>query len=175
MSSDIWNLYFANLSEYNAGRLVGGWINVIDYVNDPDSLTAEIAKVTNGAEESAIHDNEGGDLGLGECVNVSAILARAEAIEEHGLEVVRIALDHIGGSPDCYDEIRTAIENGYSGQADSPADYAEEWHTDCGSLQNVPPTLAYYIDWARVANDMGYDGITFHDSESGGVIVWRDC
>jgi antirestriction protein len=48
-------VYFANLSEYNNGRMVGGWLYPLDY-DSFDSFYIAIKEVTRNADEVAVHD-----------------------------------------------------------------------------------------------------------------------
>jgi antirestriction protein len=163
-----WKLYFANLGAYVNGQLVGGWIDVLEFCNDPEGLTAAIAKTTHGAEESAIHDSEGGTLGMGENVDISGILARAEAIEEHGFEVVEIAMDYVSGDLD-FDVINTAIENGYRGTHECGADYAHDLFEETGDIDKLPEILRYCIDWEHVFRNME---LREHAVGYGKSIIW---
>lgn len=161
-----WNLYFANLSAYVNGHLVGGWIDVLDFTNDPEGLTEAIAKATKNAEEPAIHDTEGGDLGMGENVDISGILGRAEAIEEHGIEVVKVAMDYVFGEVD-FDAINTAIERGYLGTFESAADYAEEYYEETNG--ELPEMLRGCVDWEHAFLNME---LREHHAGCREVIIW---
>src|SRR6185369_1000172 len=103
-------IYVSSLSDYNAGRLHGDWLDV----TDPDTMNAEIARILRGskhpnvmvacpdcnqegetcktcggkgevpsAEEWAVHDWDGG-IDLGEHPDIEQLCCLAEAIEEHG-------------------------------------------------------------------------------------------
>ena len=80
-------IYVASLSDYNAGRLHGAWI---DAAVEPDVLTESINDMLRtspepGAEEWAIHDYEGfGPLRLGEYESLTTVSTIAQGIAENG-------------------------------------------------------------------------------------------
>lgn len=80
-------IYAASLSDYNAGRLHGAWI---DADQDAGAIHAEIQAMLKGspepgAEEWAIHDyEEFGGFRLSEWESIEHVAAVAEGIAEHG-------------------------------------------------------------------------------------------
>jgi antirestriction protein len=171
--TNIWNLYFANLGAYSEGKLVGGWVDVMDFVGDQEGLAKEVKRVTSGADEVAIHDYEDTDLGIGENADIEGILCRAEAVEEFGFELVDIAIGH-HLSPSGIDlpAIQDAINDGYYGYCKKVSDFAHDFYQEQGCLIGIPEHLAYHIDWSGVARELEED-FFFHESKDGGFIVWR--
>ena len=80
-------IYVASLSDYNAGRLHGRWINADQ---DADEIFAEVKTMLAAspepfAEEWAIHDYEGfHGIKIHEWESFETVSELAEAIEEHG-------------------------------------------------------------------------------------------
>lgn len=170
-------IYVASLSDYNAGRLHGVWL---DADQEPEELHAEIQAMLKEskeyiAEEWAIHDHEGFDgLSISEWESMAVISAYAELLREFDGKIIAHAIDCVSNTSndkdDIYDELLTYIQDNYMGEYDDEADYAHCWHEECGYLENVPECLAYHIDWQNVARDM--DHITFIPTGGRGVYVF---
>lgn len=152
-TTDTPRIYVASLSDYNAGRLHGVWIEL-----DGDTTADEIHEATAamlatgapGAEEWAIHDHDGfGGLHLSEWEDFTRIAALAHGIDEHGADVVSA---FVGNDPDA-DLDR--IDEAFRGRWASVADYVFEFHTDCGTELGA---LDSYIDWERVGRDWELGG-----------------
>jgi antirestriction protein len=81
-------IYVADLAEYNAGNLVGLWID-LGMFSDVEDLTSEIEthvlrKAQTGHEEWAIHGYEGfGSISVGEYDSLESVLAHAERLGEN--------------------------------------------------------------------------------------------
>src|SRR5580698_2223088 len=117
-------IYAASLSDYNAGRLHGAWL---DADQEPEALLAGISEMlaaspVPGAEEWAIHDHEGFcGVRLSEYENVETVSKLARGIVEHGPAYGAWA-SHLG--PSCYDDL-DRFEYCYHGRFESLTDYAE--------------------------------------------------
>ena len=80
-------IYVASLSDYNAGRLHGSWL---DAAQDPEALLAGISEMLATspepiAEEWAIHDYEGFcGAALSEYEDVATVSKLALGVVEHG-------------------------------------------------------------------------------------------
>lgn len=119
-------IYVASLSDYNAGRLHGVWIDLAD--PDLDDVVAKVdAMLATSrephAEEYAIHDYEGfGPARIDEYENVETVVQIAEGIRDHGEAFAAwVSLWH---SRD-FDELERFDEL-YVGSFDSMREYAEE-------------------------------------------------
>lgn len=161
------SIYVACLASYNAGKLHGAWI---DDCTDEDAMGEAItamlaASPTPGAEEWAIHDTHGFEgLDIGAHPTLASVATHASMLAEHDgawRAYVGIVGAHYANESDFGDT--------YQGQHDSPEDYAESWHADRGTDLG---TLAAYVDWARVARDMGFEGYAFVPDGCGGVYVF---
>ena len=122
-------IYVASLSDYNAGRLHGVWIDADDeYESIQEAITEMLARsVEPGAEEFAIHDYEGfGPYKVDEYESIESVNRVAEGISEHG-----DAFAHWAAYVDDLDEL-DAFEDRYIGHYDSMVDYAEQLVDDRG-------------------------------------------
>ena len=145
-------IYVASLSDYNAGRLHGVWIDLdecTDYGDIWDAINAMLAKSTEvGAEEWAIHDYEGLP-NMGENPDIKDLWAFYEALEEH---------DDAWGEYAEYIGIEYAtvegFEEAYQGQHSSEIDFAEQLVDDLGYLDEIPKHLQYYFDYEAFARDL---------------------
>ena len=157
-------VYAACLASYNAGILHGRWI---DADQDADDIRDEIAAMlaaspTPGAEEFAIHDHEGlGDIGEFESIDRVAAIGQAVANAGDDAPALLAWLDNDNANdPD-------EFADHYTGQWESLAAFAEQFHDDCGDIPNCP--LAAYIDWGAVGSDMGHSGKVWTSP-----VRWRD-
>jgi len=104
-------IYVASLSDYNAGRLLGEWI---DAAQDPEELHAAVQVMLaqsreEVAEEWAIHDYEGfGGFTVGEYESMETVSVVALGIAEHGpafaayVSWAGTGEDALSGFEDCY-------------------------------------------------------------------------
>ena len=150
-------IYVACLAAYNNGILHGKWI---DLTQDLDSVWDEIKAMLKSSpipdsEEYAIHDYEGFEsYRLSEYEGIERAHKLAEFISEHG-RIGGMLLNHFGGE---LDEARTAIEEQYTGEYKSVADFAEELTEQ---TTQVPENIAFYIDYDRMGRDMEMSGDIF--------------
>ena len=156
-------IYAASLSDYNAGRLHGIWL---DAAQDAEALLAGIsamlaASPTPGAEEWAVHDYEGfGMVEIGEYESVERVSQVALGIVEHG-QVFSAWANHIG--PSSWDEL-DRFEDCYMGEWHSLKDYAEDLVDDLGLVEQiervVPEGLRPYVcfDYEMLGRDMELGG-----------------
>ena len=160
-------IYVACLASYNAGTLHGEWI---DADQDADAIHKEIQEMLSRsrefiAEEWAIHDYEGfGGYELSEWESIADVARIAENIEEHG-EVFGALLSHTGD----LDHAEEVMNDGYMGEWNSLADYAESSTRDC---HEIPDFLDYYIDWQAMSRDMEQSGDITTIKQSGRAHVF---
>lgn len=168
-------IYLASLSDYNAGRLHGVWIDVAvereQVARQVEAMLATSAEPH--AEEWAIHDYQGfGALDLSEYESLEMVAAIGRAIAEHGLAFAAY-VDHVG-----LHEIEglAGFADAYLGQWASTVDYAEQLLDDMGAteaLAAIPAWLQGHIqlDVAGFARDLelGGDIWTAADGDGG---VW---
>lgn len=184
-------IYVASLSDYNAGRLHGEWINANQ---EPHGIHTDIRLMLAASpmnqmrssdgewegrpEEWAIHDYDGfGSLGLGEYESVEKVSRIAAGIVEHG-PAFSDFVSYIGIDDD---EGIEKFEERYLGTWDSLEAWAEEVLDDMGvnaEVSNLPNWVQLYvkIDVSGFARDCELGGdvvaVPIPIEETGGVGVW---
>jgi antirestriction protein len=171
-------IYVASLSDYNAGRLHGAWIDAAQDVDElHDGVRAMLAASPEpGAEEFAIHDYEGfGPLGLSEFTSLETVSRIAKGIAEHGLGFAAWAAN-VGA-----DDVETLerFQDVYLGVWPSLEDYATDLFADLGYDDLVdtliPAWLRPYveIDVDGFARDLQLSGdVTVVEKPDGGVWIF---
>ena len=149
-------IYVASLSDYNAGRLHGTWINADQ---DLDDINHDVQAMLNRspkpiAEEWAIHDYEGfGDFHLSEYESLDVVARLGAGIAEHG-EAFAAYASLVGTEPDMLED----FEDHYLGTWDSLEEYAENLLDDLGVDTEAlgPDTLQPYLrfDLEAFARDL---------------------
>lgn len=168
-------VYIASLADYNAGRLLGHWM---DADQERDALHAQIrALLTESredvAEEWAIHDHEG--FGLWEprkFESIDTVAAVARGIVEHG-DVFAGLVSHLG----TVEEAARFMEEAYGGAWDSLADYAASFVEDVysGELRELPEFIRSHIDYEAIGDDLEMGGDVFTIVCGGSVHVFSSC
>jgi len=146
-------IYVASLSDYNAGRLVGKWIDlegktkedVLEEVNEMLKTSKEPI-----AEEWAIHDFESMP-DLGENPDLEKVVAIADAIAEHG----EAFLAYAKYQGDC--ATKKGFEDSYQGQYSNDEKFAQEMAKQCEDIQKEVHWPYTCIDWEHAARELMYD------------------
>ncbi len=161
-------IYIYILADYNAGRMIGEWVDLTDMTQQQlNEKIEDILKQSQEtyAEEVDIADYEG-FYGLNP--SLYNIIEVAERIQEHGEAYAKFAQDRGENLVDL-DE----FEEAYCGKHDSFLDYATELFDDCYAFE-IPENLRYYIDYEKFARDLLYGGEYWTEKcETGGVHVFR--
>lgn len=134
-------IYVASLSDYNAGRLHGAWLDADQPVEQlADAVQAMLASSTEpSAEEYAIHDYEGfGSLALNEFDSLERVASLAAGIAEHGEAFAAWASLDSGTEPTL-----AGFEQAFRGTWPSVVEYAADLLADLG----VDEVLPYVPDW----------------------------
>jgi antirestriction protein len=155
-------IYVASLSDYNAGRLHGRWIDItLGYDHIVDEIEDMLSESDEDiAEEWAIHDYQDfGELRIGEHEDLEQIAELGELYDKRG-DLVFGIISHFGGL-EHIDEAKEALEDNYAGVYDSLADYAESELEESGQLDRVPDFLRGYIDFESYASDLEMSGDVF--------------
>jgi antirestriction protein len=172
-------IYVASLSDYNAGRLHGTWL---DAAQEPEALLAGISAMLAaspgpGAEEWAIHDYEAfAGVRLGEYEDIAMVSKLAMGMVEHGPAYGAWA-SYLGRSE--WSEL-DRFEDCYQGRWESLTDYAEDLLDDLGLAEiierAVPESLQPYvqIDAEGFGRDLSYNGEVYvmEDDPAGGVFIF---
>ena len=170
-------VYVASLSDYNAGRLHGDWINAAREVKEIHAdVTAMLARSREtGAEEWAIHDYDGfGPLRLGEHESLDVVAAIARGIASDGDAFAAFAYSL--GSPSV--EQLERFDERYRGHWPSLTDYADDLLEDLGTtqvLELIPAWLQPYVslDVRGFGRDLALGGdLLAIGSEDGGVHIF---
>lgn len=165
-------IYVASLSDYNAGRLHGRWIDAAQSAEDIQAEVDEMLAASPEpiAEEWAIHDyDDFHGIELGEYESFEKVAELAQLLDEHGAAYAAY-VDMEGA------EYATAegFEEDYCGQWDSEQAYAEEFADDIGLLTEVPDSLSSYFDWEKWTRDLFRGDYYSVDAGLGeGVYVFR--
>ncbi len=156
MSEEI-RIYVADLAAYNNGKLHGVWI---DATLEPEEIQEQVntmlAACPEGfAEEWAIHDYEGfGGYSISEYEAFESVHKIACFVEEYPVLGAKLLINFGGDLEDA----TKAAEEGYAGEYESMADYAEDITEQ---TTQIPENLAYYIDYESMGRDMELNGDIF--------------
>jgi antirestriction protein len=133
-------IYVASLSDYNAGRLHGTWIDASlapDEMHDAITGMLQASPTDVRAEEWAIHDFEGfNGLHLGEWEDLGHVSKVANGIKEHGLAYAHWA------TLVSTDEELDQFEERYLGQWPSRTEYASDVLDDLGLYEQVEQAVS---------------------------------
>lgn len=174
-------IYVASLSDYNAGRLHGRWI---DATQDPDDIADQVQEMLAAspeavafpeggfAEEWAIHDYEGfGGIRLSEWESFETVAKLAEMIDEHDGAFIAW---YENESRNPVDDWAEEFSDEYAGEWDDMEAFAYELAEDMGV--EVPNTWPLsYVDWAAAARDLILGGDYWTAPAPGGIYVFRSA
>ena len=159
-------IYVANLGAYNAGRMVGKWLDLTTF-KTVEELKEAVDRIANYlgsiyGDEWAIHDYSNFP-DMGENPDLDKVIEVAEKIEEEGFDKINAFLEVYSI------EDLDNFEESYCGEWNSFQEYAEDYFDSC---YEVPDYLTYYIDYKKFANDLSYDHHEV-DASTGGVFIFR--
>jgi antirestriction protein len=139
-------IYVASLSDYNAGRLHGEWIDADQEVEELGEAVGRMLATSPEpvAEEFAIHDYDGfGPASLGEYEPLERIALLAAGIKAHGPAFGAWAA-LVGTDPD---QLKS-FEEAYRGHWESVREYADQLLDDLGATE-VLETVAGVVAAVR--------------------------
>ena len=136
-------LYVGTYAKYNDGNLAGAWLNLADYADRADFITAARAVHADEADpELMFQDFEGFPRAwYAESSAPPAILWEWLELDEAEQLAFGAYADHMGG-PVTVEDFRDA----WQGQWNRGADFAEHIAEECGGHHDLPTWLV--IDWA---------------------------
>ena len=153
-------IYLTNLAQYNAGCLIGKWL---DLPLTEEELDIALKEVLGSDEEYFITDYEA-DFRIEEFENLSELNTFVESLselDEHDQEKVIYIINCIGYKrQDALEKIEDVIY--YKGM--TLEDVAEEMVED-GMLGTLSDTVKGYLDFERIARDLSFDG--YHETTKG--------
>jgi antirestriction protein len=157
-------IYVASLSDYNAGRLHGAWLEATDIQQVRAGVGAMLKASPGGhAEGYAIHDFEGFSRYLpSESADLELVCAIGAAVVDHGT-VFTPYLEHVGFPTDAgrVPALVAGFTESYRGAYESVEDWAEQYLEDTGLLQQMPESLRGYLDLESWADDAELNGDIF--------------
>ncbi len=171
-------IYVASLSDYNAGRLHGVWLDAdVDEETLHEGVRSMLASSSEPlAEEYAIHDYENfGPLRVGEFDSLDNVSRIGQGIAAHGMAFAHWA--SLVGSGNA--EILERFEDAYRGHWENLEAYADSLIDDLGLHEAVgravPEFLAAYVhvDTAGFARDLELSGDITTSVGDGGVYVFE--
>jgi antirestriction protein len=168
--NEIPRIYVASLSDYNSGNLLGKWIDANQSAEEIRAeITAMLATSREGvAEEYAIHDYENfGPVKLSESEDLETIADLGELIGEHG-----DIFAHLYAHENDLERTKGLMEEGYHGEWDSLADYAEDYLDQTGTFEGIPDMIRQYFDFESFAHDLDLNGDVFTLEIGGKVHVF---
>lgn len=148
-------IYVASLSDYNAGRLHGRWIDADQPVDDIETEIQEMLAESPepNAEEWAIHDYEGfGMLGLSEYESLEFVRHVADGIAAHG-EAFAAFVEFAERDLDRF-ELFEAL---YRGRWESVEAYARALVQ--GEGEGIQDVLAQLPQWVRPYASIDYEAL----------------
>lgn len=150
-------LYVACLASYNAGILHGAWIDATlgaEHLRDETNSMLAASPIKR-AEEWAIHDHEGFPDGhVQEYSSFDHVSELGRYLKDHS-KLGGALLSYYGGN---LKDAKEALEERYQGQFESLADFAQDVTE---GTTDIPESLQYYIDYAKMADDMTFSGDIF--------------
>lgn len=157
-------IYIACLSCYNAGRLTGRWVDLLE-CEPGESLPTYCEDSTH--EESAIHDSEGIPVPVPEHESIADLITIAHLADDRGTEAVWHYWADFWSSPvEDGHELGQSFDDAFIGECGTEEDEQAAWYEDrYRDCMEVPEHLSYYIDWGAMARDAQMNG---EWSESGG-------
>ena len=143
-------IYVANLTEYNAGNLVGRWIDL-----PCDNLGKKIKTLLGKDEEHAIHDYEA-DMSISEHddpFKLNELAEKLEDLPEYDRPKVKILVDYYGFS---HTEALDKVDE-LDFYPDMTMRQLAEHFIDEGLLGEIPEHIRNYIDVDAYARDLQHD------------------
>jgi antirestriction protein len=176
------------LASYNAGRLIGEWVDAVDLdeMNEcRDRVAAQAVEAAKAAgeypvyfgdpEEFFLADNEGFGFNVGEYVDWAKLATVGALIAEHGepfAAFLRWYDDNYSGDVlEDADELAERFSEAFCGEYESAKDYAYEYVEECWQ---VPEHLEGYLDWDTITRDLfDHGSYTFVNVTYGRGYVFR--
>ena len=175
------------LASYNAGRLIYEWVDATDIDELEEGrkrVAAEAVRAAKAAgeypvyfgepEEFFLSDHEGFGNAIGEYTPFARVAALGAAIEEHGEAFLAYLTIADGSDSEDADDLVSAFQDKYVGEAESEADYARDYVSEVGwggipagemelstgwSTVKLNPIeeLSSYLDWEMIAREVFMD------------------
>ena len=148
-------VYVGTYGKYNRGSIAGAWLNLSDYSDIDEFLTA-CQELHNDESDPEYmfqdYENMPGVSGEPDLSDIRKWYDRADELSELSddqIEAVEAYWDEVDRDAEVSD-----IIDKYCGVWDSEEDYAEHIFIEC---DRIPESLINYIDWSKVARDLFFD------------------
>ena len=164
------SIYIASLADYNAGRLIGDWIELTDDLTASDvhdTISGILAQSPEPiAEEWAIHDYDNfHGLHIGEYESIDYVLHLAHALTEHG-PAVAAYLDWLGT------DNADGFDDAYRGEWESEREYAYEYLDSTGDWDSIPQWAQQYFDIDAYTDALFIDECYSAPAPNGNIYVF---
>ena len=154
-------VYFANLSEYNNGRMVGGWLYPLDY-DSLDSFYIAIKEVTRNADEVAVHDYD--DFpDMGEYPDHDELFEVIHAVENSHIDN-EILFKYMANQHDYSVDLVEEAENSYVTTCDSFSDFSDDYADEqimCNVNKEAQQFVFNNFDYKGYARDLEHSFYSF--------------
>jgi len=173
----VYGVYFANLSAYNEGRMVGDWVYPLEYKSFKDFVKAIKEATKDGleyADEIAVHDYDG-FVDMGEYPSHASIYKLAHSLAESSLKdeiIIKYFEDtnnvfwlerkndfYSNDYEELIDEIKN-IEDNFISEYDSFQKYADEIADEkifCQIPKEAQQFVFNHFDYDSYARDLELD------------------
>lgn len=158
------NVFLTNLNKYNAGELVGEWVELPKNEAELQAIYDKISR--NGQDETFITDYETDlEIKKDEFASIYKLNEFAQKLNELDETEYKIAKALLEVDYYNFDEIFDKIDWCTLYEDMDFEDLAEEL---LPQIYNIPPELEYYIDYEKFARDLEYSGE--YTEVSGGIL-----
>ena len=145
-------IFLTNLAKYNAGLLRGEWLNLSELTEE--ELQAAIKKILGKDEEYFITDFEA-PFQIDEYDNPYKLRALAEQTKDWS-EFQIAGLFYLIEDGNSIEDAMKRVDDLIVYQATDYEALAEQF-VDDGLYGEIPESLQYYIDYAKIGNDLSFD------------------
>ncbi|MDC3382387.1 antirestriction protein ArdA [Candidatus Pelagibacter sp.] len=166
--------WFASLSAYNSGSLVGGWVYPLEH-DSFESFYQAIKRVTRGHDEVAIHDYDNCP-DMGEFPNHVDLYELIHAMEDSYLDNEAL-IKYMSNQHDYSADLVQDAEEAYITTADSFKDYAYEYaEEDIRNTVNAEAVQFVFnnFDYDGYASDLEHD-YTVIELDNYDVAIFSNC
>ena len=169
-------IYVANLGAYNAGRLVGKWLDLTTF-KTAEELQQAVDRIANYlgyiyGDEWAIHDYSNFP-NLGENPDLEFVFELGQELHNHyAADAIIGFIDNVGCSNfDDVTHVMMDFDEAYEGEHTRFKEFAESQFDDL-YLHEIPEHLQSYIDYEAYEHDLKHDYYEV-DNPKGGIFIFR--
>lgn len=168
-------VWVGNLGAYNAGKLIGEWVDATD--NLAETVTGMVAAwyAANPMDGDEYYigdyDDFGGAAPKTEWPNLDEVEALANALVDATDPAALATFLEYGCGGDM-DRLGENFEHAYRGRFNNETDFARDYVEATGMLGGVPEDVAGYFDYEALAHDMKAGGDYWFAPAKLGVYVF---